>query len=215
VIAALYVESDGAYTGLEEVDPWDIARDARSYAGPHPIVAHPPCARWCQLASVNQARYGYEIGADGGCFEAALASLKRYGGVLEHPAYSLAWSRFGLIRPHVGAWSRGLFSDVWVTQVSQRNYGHPCIKWTWLAYVGSRPPFGLDWRKPDPPIAWISTDRPRSELAHVKQLSKKAAKATPEAFRDALIALARHSASDAPTQAGPVGGALDSRQPSV
>jgi hypothetical protein len=46
MIAALYVETDGAYFGLPGVDPWDEARDARKYAGPHPVVAHPPCQRW-------------------------------------------------------------------------------------------------------------------------------------------------------------------------
>ena len=43
MIAALYVETGGAYFGLEGVDPWD---EARRYAGPHPVVAHPPCQRW-------------------------------------------------------------------------------------------------------------------------------------------------------------------------
>ena len=45
-IAALYVETDGAYYGLPDVEPWDEARDARQYAGPWPVVAHPPCQRW-------------------------------------------------------------------------------------------------------------------------------------------------------------------------
>ena len=40
MIVALYVETDGAYFGLQGIDPWDEARDARLYAGPHAIVAH-------------------------------------------------------------------------------------------------------------------------------------------------------------------------------
>lgn len=68
-IAALFVETRGCYADLEGVDPWPIERDARLYAGPHPVVAHPPCARWCQMAPVNQARYGQRIGDDGGCFD--------------------------------------------------------------------------------------------------------------------------------------------------
>lgn len=31
-IAALYVQTDGAYYGLENVDPWDEKRDARKAA---------------------------------------------------------------------------------------------------------------------------------------------------------------------------------------
>ena len=60
-VAALFVQPDGCYSSAPEVDLWDEARDARLYAGPHPVVAHPPCARWCQLAPVNQARYGLAI----------------------------------------------------------------------------------------------------------------------------------------------------------
>ncbi len=45
-IAALYVATDGCYFGLSGVDTWDQARDARKYAGPYPVVAHPPCQRW-------------------------------------------------------------------------------------------------------------------------------------------------------------------------
>ena len=105
IIAALYVDPRGCYSGLEGVDLWDEKRDARLYAGPHPVVAHPPCSTWCQMAAVNQARYGHAIGSDGGCFAAALDSVRTWGGVLEHPAYSYAWPRFGLRRPHKpGGW---------------------------------------------------------------------------------------------------------------
>src|SRR4051812_16756481 len=76
VIAALYVEKNGGYYGLKDVDPWDKDRDARLYAGPWPVVAHPPCDRWCQMAPVNQARYGHRIGDDGGCFASALSSVR-------------------------------------------------------------------------------------------------------------------------------------------
>jgi hypothetical protein len=66
MIAALYVEKGGAYYGIPDVDPWDIERDARKYAGPWPVVAHPPCSTWGYMAPVNQARYGHRIGDDAG-----------------------------------------------------------------------------------------------------------------------------------------------------
>lgn len=193
MIAALYVETDGCYYGLPDVDPWDVSRDARTYAGPWPVVAHPPCDRWCQMAPVNQARYGHKIGDDGGCFAAALSAVRTWGGVLEHPALSLAWPAFDLPRPTRG-WSR-TFCGGWVAHVDQRNYGHRATKATWLYAVSDYPPLLL-WHEPPPPEAWISTDRPRAELRAmgIAQLSKREAKATPIAFRDALISIARTAA---------------------
>jgi hypothetical protein len=80
MIAALFVDERGPYVGLPNVDAWGLTRDARTYAGPHPVVAHPPCNVWCQLAHINQARYGHIVGEDGGCFASALASVRRWGG---------------------------------------------------------------------------------------------------------------------------------------
>lgn len=191
MIAALYVETDGIYYGLPGVDPWDVARDARSYAGPHPVVAHPPCDRWCQLAPVNQARYGHRVGDDAGCFAAALDAVRQWGGVLEHPALTIAWRTFDLPRPAYGGWTR-TFCGGWVAHVDQRNYGHRATKGTWLYAHGVEPP-SLRWERGAAPDAWISADRPRAELAArgIAQLSKREAKATPVEFRDVLIAMAR------------------------
>lgn len=200
-VAALFVEEGGVYFGLPDVDPWPEARDARLYAGPHPVVAHPPCNRWCQQAPVNQARYGHKVGDDGGCFEAAKASVERFGGVLEHPAFSLAWEAFMLHRPNPhGGWTldqRARDFCGWVCEVAQRNYGHRATKRTWLYAClprGEYPPH-LPWGKGAPPEAWISTDRPRAELAArgIAQLGKREAKATPPAFRDLLLSIARSS----------------------
>lgn len=191
MIAALYVEKNGCYYGLDDVDPWDIERDARLYAGPYPVVAHPPCDRWCQMAPVNQARYGHRIGDDGGCFAAALDAVITWGGVLEHPAFSLAWPHFGLPAPVPGGWQRA-FDNGWVAEIEQRNYGHRARKATWLYAFGVVPP-SLIWARGAKPEAWVSTDRPRAELAAagIAQLSKREAKATPIAFRDILLNIAR------------------------
>jgi hypothetical protein len=125
MIAALYVEKNGTYFGLEGIDPWDEERDARLYDGPYPVIAHPPCGRWGMLASVNESRWGAKIGDDNGCFEAALASVRQWGGVLEHPAYSLAWSAYGLPRPMSrGGWTSAIGDAGHSIEVSQSAYGH-------------------------------------------------------------------------------------------
>lgn len=188
MIAALFVQTDGIYFGLPGVDPWDEARDARKYLGPHPVVAHPPCARWCKpLAKVNETRYGHKIGDDGGCFHYALACVAIFGGVLEHPANSYAWDRFHLPKPVRGRWIQGLRGQ-WVTEVSQSAYGHPARKNTWLYHQSREQPPALDWS--DPKGTHLTSFLTRTSRV-APRLSKKEAIKTPPAFRDLLLSLAR------------------------
>lgn len=146
MVAALFVETNGIYFGLPNVDPWDIKRDARAYAGPHPVVAHPPCDRWHQLSAVNHKRWGYKINDDDGCFAAALAAVRAFGGVLEHPAESRAFKFHQIPEPVAGNWQRTIDGD-WVTEVWQSAYGHRARKRTWLIYHGEVPPPALEWRR--------------------------------------------------------------------
>ena len=60
---------------------------------------HPPCLHWCLMANC----VGKRDGQDDGCFAAAMASARSHGGVVEHPAHSLAWRWFGLCLPPTGA----------------------------------------------------------------------------------------------------------------
>lgn len=136
-VAVLFVDPKGSYAGLPNVELWDEALDARLYAGPWPVVAHPPCARWSRLAGFTEARFGLKRGEDGGCFESALNSVRRFGGVLEHPAYSAAWGKFGLPRPtwH-GGWTHNLTDGGASCYVEQGRYGLPVKKATWLYAYG-------------------------------------------------------------------------------
>lgn len=189
-VAALFVESGGIYFGDSSIEPWDAVRDARGYDGPHPVVAHPPCSRWCQLAYVIQKRWGHKVGDDGGMFESALAAVRRFGGVLEHPAYSYAWARYGLPRPIPGGgWSQSLLDDGWVCEVSQAAYGHPARKLTWLYYVGKTAPRDLDWSRPEPTA--IVSNCANHPVRDLPRILKAEAARTPEAFRDELVELAR------------------------
>ena len=187
MIAALYVQKGGAYFGLPDVDPWDERRDARLYAGPHRVVAHPPCQLWVNFAALNFKRYGGEHnrpGNDGGCFAAALASVRRWGGVIEHPASTKAWAAHGLTAPTGIGWTQTA-PDAWVCEVWQSAYGHAARKRTWLLYVGDQAPPALDWRREAGAhqVGWFDRAKPT--------LGKAAASATPPAFRDVLLTLAR------------------------
>jgi hypothetical protein len=136
-VAALYVETDGAYANLAGIDPWDEARDARLYTGPHPVVAHPPCQRWGRY-SENHPITGKiaETGDDGGCFEHSVNTVRRVGGVIEHPADSKGWAKFGLRKPKRGAgWTEPDEFGGRSCYVEQGHYGHFARKGTWLYAV--------------------------------------------------------------------------------
>lgn len=219
-VAALFVDPKGVYAGLPDVEVWDEARDARLYAGPWPVVAHPPCARWSRLAGFVEHVYGYRRGDDGGCFGTAIAAVRRWGGVLEHPAYTDAWKAFGLPRPLTyHGWTLDLDGGA-SCYVEQGRYGLPVKKATWLyAYgvelpdlrwgyfpdgkgklaVGQDPTRGGmhawrdSWRPEVTDGRWIDGRGRRVTAAEGRQRGSAASRTPPE-FRDVLLAMARSAA---------------------
>ncbi len=192
-VAALFVDPHGCYAGLPGVDVWDETRDARKYAGPHPVVAHPPCSRWCRLAGLVEARWGYKRGEDAGCFASALNSVRTWGGVLEHPAYTDAWAAFELPIPNrTGGWQRGLCGG-WSCHVEQGRYGHPAKKATWLYAFNVELP-QLTWGstpdgESDAPVSWCGNHTSKFDTR--PRLSSREASSTPTEFRDLPIDMAR------------------------
>jgi hypothetical protein len=199
MIAALYVEPAGAYIGLPHVDPWDEARDARTYAGPWPVVAHPPCERWGRFWHGSPRKpHQFKLGDDGGCFAAALASVRTWGGVLEHPADSHAWAAFGLRRPpRSGGWVQADDQGGWTCYVEQGHYGHAARKATWLYACKAALP-DLRWGQLPQRLDPKMVERHGYEYARRKGLvsmiggkHKKAIRnATPPEFRDVLLQIA-------------------------
>lgn len=182
MIAALFVNTNGIYFGVRGVDPWDDRRDARLYGGPHPVVAHPPCERWSKLACVVEARWGIPRGADEGCFLSALTSVRRWGGVLEHPEGSAAFKTFGINKPNFsGGWTSAGPCGGFVCRVEQGHYGHPAAKPTWL-YA-----YGVDITKL-PALRWGSSAKTR-QTANLS--CAKTRNQTPLAFRDVLLTIAK------------------------
>jgi hypothetical protein len=202
VIAALFVAGDGPYAGIEGIDVWDEARDARTYPGPYPVIAHPPCARWGRYWHGGpSARVRRVKGADDGCFASALASVQRWGGVLEHPADSHAWSAFNLRRPpRAGGWvSAGMTEGGWTCCVDQGHYGHRAQKATWLYAVGVHPLPMLRWGKSPRAMRLddgyhSAEERRRAVRTGVCQrMGKRERMITPDPFRDLLIGIARNA----------------------
>jgi hypothetical protein len=198
MIAALFVETDGPYFGLPGVDPWDETRDARTYEGPHRVVAHPPCQRWGRFWHGSTRKpHQYRLGDDGGCFAAALASVRRFGGVLEHPADTHAWAHHGLARPsRDGGWLRADDAGGSTCYVEQGFYGHASRKPTWLYACGIPLP-ELRWGRGEQRLPQWMIDRYGYEkarrcgvVAMVGGKNKtKIRNATPIEFRNLLIAM--------------------------
>lgn len=192
-VAAIFVQEDGCYSADSRIDAWPESRDARTYPGGMPVVAHPPCQLWGAMASVNYARWGGEHnrpGNDGGCFQSALDSVNSCGGVLEHPAKTRAWAAHGLIKPSGIGWQP--CGEGWVCEVWQSAYGHRANKAAWLYYRGALRPPELKWDRIKGTHQIGFYDQ-RGKAANKPTLGKREANATPIEFKEALISLAEHS----------------------
>lgn len=193
MIAVLFAEPKGSYSELDGIDLWDEARDARKYDGQMKVIAHPPCSRWCQLAGLVEKRWGHKKGDDGGCFASALKSVRRCGGVLEHPAYSHAWAAFDLPRPsRHGGWVLGPCGG-YSCHVEQGRYGHPAKKATWLYAYGVPLP-DLKWGSDSDVessalVSWCGNKTNRFDKR--PRVGKKIASSTPKEFRDVLLSMVR------------------------
>lgn len=128
-LAVLFARADSVYKGFA-VDVWDVGRDAMTYEGPWPVVAHPPCRAWGRLRHLAKPRPGE---MDCGLF--AVHAARCWGGVVEHPAGSLLWAACGLPRPGEAADDYGGFT----LAVRQSLWAHGADKLTWLYVVGCPP----------------------------------------------------------------------------
>ena len=168
-VAALYCLPDSVYRSIEGVDVWDKTRDARTYTGRAPVVAHPPCAQWSRLRHFAR-RDAEELE----CGPLAVRQVREHRGVMEHPAGSALWSHCDL--PTTRRDRFGGFT--W--PVSQRWFGHSCEKKTLLYIVGIDP-----WNMPPTPFDLGYA------AATIETVPKRERNATPIAFAYWLVQLAR------------------------
>jgi hypothetical protein len=187
-VAVLYCDPRGVYSTMSGLDLWDESRDARLYAGPHPVVAHPPCARWsalCHLATQDTAD----------CGPIAVEQVRMWGGVLEHPAGSKLWDWHGLPTP-------GDATDAYggrTYEVDQVDWGHVARKRTWLYVVKVDQRWvmrKLAARRGSGVIThWCSgggTGRGKTPPG-IKVCSAQQRRRTPPAFAEMLVGMARAS----------------------
>lgn len=203
MIAALYVKTNGSYFGLTNVQTWDENKDARLYSGPYPVVAHPPCQRWGKMwfgqpLTVKLTGKRKKKGDDGGCFRSALNAVRFYGGVLEHPEGSHAWTHFGLNKPpRKGGWVVADSEGGWTCCIEQGRYGHYARKPTWLYACHVDLP-ELRWGKSEPKYDPKVVER--MGIKRAKRLGEVGARgggtdsspriSTPAEFRDLLLFIA-------------------------
>ncbi|HEX6215275.1 MAG TPA: hypothetical protein VFZ38_10675 [Vicinamibacterales bacterium] len=182
-VAALCVAGNSVYKSMPWVEAYDARRDARTFPGGMPVVAHPPCRLWSAYTK-HQAK------SDDPEAEKALglwcaSQVRRWGGVLEQPAHSGLWEAAGLPTPGSSANKPTMFS----IEVSQAWWGYPMLKATWLYF------HGVEWsslvfpmnKKPHDSRAGIG-DRRRQQV-----MSKNQRAATYPAFAEWLVAAARSS----------------------
>lgn len=125
MIAVLFARKDSVYKSLPDCDVWDAARDASRWPGGCPLIAHPPCRAWGRLR--KQAK---QVEGERELAMWAVDQVRKYGGVIEHPAGSLLWREKNLPLP--GQWDEFGFT-LWV---SQWWFGHKADKPTWLYVCG-------------------------------------------------------------------------------
>lgn len=182
MIAALYIDPRGPYPKMADVDCWDEARDARKYAGPWPVVAHPPCGPWSRLKHLSKYQ-------DPMCAPRAFEQVREFGGVLEHPQYSGAFK-------HCRAPLPGELPDAWggrSYEVNQVAWGHVCVKPTWLYVVGVAAAAVVSTIRFGGVATHRMTNGPRGISANGEALraSAEQRRRTPPAFAEWLVSLAR------------------------
>lgn len=128
-VAVLFARKDSCYKGFDLADVWDIERDARNYRGAAPVVAHPPCRAWGRLRHLAKPRHDERELAI-----VAVDAVRRFGGVLEHPAGSTLWPAAALPAPG----QRDSFGG-FTMPIRQSWFGHPAPKNTWLYVCGCEP----------------------------------------------------------------------------
>lgn len=179
-VAVLFARADSNYKTMPECDVWDIERDARNFAGGMPIVAHPPCRAWGRMRQFAKPREDEKELA-----RFAVANIRQWGGVLEHPAESTLW--WDQLLPLPGR-APDRFGG-WTMEFDQFHFGHRAEKSTWLYIVGCHP----DDLPPIPQREGSPTHciRPTKSYPRLPSVTKAEREHTPPALAAWLVEVAK------------------------
>jgi hypothetical protein len=181
MISVLFARADSNYKTIPDVDVWDAERDALTWPGGTPVVAHPPCRAWGRLRHFAKPRPDEKALA-----YFAIEAVRKFGGVLEHPASSTLWPDAGLPAPG----KRDQFGG-WTLGVNQHWWGHRAEKKTLLYICGVEPrdipPLPL---RLDDPTHIVGSSRRKSAI-RLPEVSKAEREHTPPDFAVWLVELAR------------------------
>lgn len=180
-VAALFVSKDSIYKTLPDVDCYDKDRDAMTFPGDCPVVAHPPCRLWGRLRGLSTAPIEEKQLAIW-----SIQQVRNCGGVLEHPASSSLWHRQRLPLPDGFPDKYGGYT----LEVDQFHWGHKARKRTWLYIVGCKRvelPL-LPHREGGPTHTVASSKRTGVRLPEMKDSERSD---TPIEFAEWLVRVAR------------------------
>lgn len=182
-VAVLCADQKSIYKSMVGVEAYDANRDARTFSGGMPVVAHPPCRSWSVFTRHQAKPEPGEAQLGLWCAE----MLKQCGGILEQPAHSLLFHAAGLPKP-----GEPIIGDLWSLLVWQAWWGYPVRKATWLCFSRIDPnsvntPFRLHAK---------GADRRREQLMSCNQRSR-----TVPAFAEWLVNTARLVDSREPRKA--------------
>lgn len=125
-LAVLFARKKSHYKDFDGLQVYDENRDARTFKGSCPVIAHPPCRAWGRLRQMSK-----HLMDEKSLALFAVQQVQQNGGILEHPAYSTLWPEAGLPHPgHVDGY--GGFT----LPINQAWFGHRAPKATWLYIVG-------------------------------------------------------------------------------
>lgn len=173
MISILFTQKNSVYQQLKQ-DCWNIEKNALSWPGGNPIIAHPPCRLWGTLRGLAKHTPGEKYLAVW-----SINQIRKWGGILEHPRNSRLWTYLKLPKP-------GSYDEYggWTLNIQQNWFGHKCRKNTFL-YIKGISPGSI----PDYPISL-------NAITHIigggknpskKQMGKKENESTPIEFAKWLI----------------------------